>query len=79
MIENNTRLEIEEIKDMTKKALEGFKTEKTEELENKLRFLTVKNRYVRNLSDYEEKKKNDKKNIKEIEKVKTGAKRIKKI
>ena len=45
---------------MTEKVLEGFKTEKTEELENKLRFLTVKNRYVRNLSDYEEKKKQKK-------------------
>ena len=37
-IENNTRLQIEEIKGMTRKALEEFKTEKTDKLENKLRF-----------------------------------------
>ena len=50
---------------MTKKALEEFKTEKAEELERKLRFLTVINRSFRKLSGYEEEKeagKNKKKN-----------------
>ena len=41
-IENNTRSEGEEKKDMTRKALEEFKIEKTEEAERKLRFLTIK-------------------------------------
>ena len=35
--ENNARLEIWEIKDMIRKALEKFQIEKTEELERKLR------------------------------------------
>ena len=35
--ENNARLEIWEIKDMIRKALEKFQLEKTEELERKLR------------------------------------------
>ena len=34
---NNARLEIWEIKDMIRKALEKFQIEKTEELERKLR------------------------------------------
>ena len=52
---------------MMRKVLEKFRTEKAEELERKLWFLTWKNRSLRNLSDYEEekeakkKKKNDKK------------------
>ena len=35
--ENNARLEIWEMKDMIRKALEKFQIEKTEELERKLR------------------------------------------
>ena len=37
-----------------KKILEEFKTEKTEELEWELKFLTTKCRFLKNLSDYEE-------------------------
>ena len=45
--ENNARFEIEEIKDMTRKALKEFRIEKTEELERKIRFLSVINRSFR--------------------------------
>ena len=66
---------------MTRKALEKFKIEKTEELERKLRFLTVINRSFRKLSDYEEEKdvrKITRKTMKEIEDFKVEIKRIKK-
>ena len=36
--------------------MEEFRTEKTEELEWQLKFLTIKNRSFKNLSDYEEEK-----------------------
>ena len=52
---------------MMRKVLEKFRTEKAEELERKLWFLTWKNRSLRNLSDYEEEKeaKKKKKKLKE--------------
>ena len=56
-INSNERLEIEKIKDMTRKALEEFRIEKTEEVERKLRFLTLTNRSFRIPSNYNEKKK----------------------
>lgn len=54
-INNNEKLKIEKIKGITRKALKVFKTEQTEELERKLRFLAVKNRSFRNLSEEEKK------------------------
>ena len=80
-LENSVRLEIEKIKDIVRKDLKEFKTEKAEDLENELRFLTVKNRSFRKLRDYEEEKearKIIKKNMKDIEEFKTEAKRIQK-
>ena len=47
-INNNKRLEIEKTEGMTRKVLE--------ELEWELKYLTIKNRSFRNLSDYEEEK-----------------------
>ena len=44
---------------MTRKALEEFRIEKTEEVERKLRFLTLTNRSFRIPSDYNEKKKQE--------------------
>ena len=55
-LENNERLEIEKIRDTAQKELQEFKTEKEEDLDNELRFLTVKNKSFRNLSEYEEEK-----------------------
>ena len=43
----NERLEGEKTKGMIKKLLEEFKTEKTEELESKLKFLTIKCRFFK--------------------------------
>ena len=80
-LENSVRLEIEKIKVIARKDLKEFKTEKAEDLENELRFLTVKNRSFRKLRDYEEEKearKIIKKNMKDIEEFKTEAKRIQK-
>ena len=54
-INNNEKLKIEKIKGITRKALKIFKIEQTEELERKLRFLAVKNRSFRNLSEEEKK------------------------
>lgn len=54
-INNNEKLKIEKIKGRTRKALKVFKIEQTEELERKLRFLAVKNRSFRNLSEEEKK------------------------
>ena len=44
-INNNERLEIKKTKSMIRTVLEEFKTEKTEELGWKLKFLTVKCRF----------------------------------
>ena len=66
---------------MTRKALEEFKTENTEEVERKLRVLTVKIRSYRKWSDDEGEKdarKMTRKTMKEIEGFKTEIKRIKK-
>ena len=54
-INNNEKLKIEKIKGITRKALKVFKIEQTEEWERKLRFLAVKNRSFRNLSEEEKK------------------------
>ena len=54
-INNNEKLKIEKIKGITRKALKVFKIEQTKELERKLRFLAVKNRSFRNLSEEEKK------------------------
>lgn len=54
-INNNEKLKIEKIKGITRKTLKVFKIEQTEELERKLRFLAVKNRSFRNLSEEEKK------------------------
>ena len=59
---------------MIKKLLEDFRTGKIEELEQKLRSLALKNRFFRNLSDYEEEKeakKATRKVMEEIEKFET--------
>ena len=55
-IENNVELEIEEMKDITSNPLEVLEIEKTEELERKLRFLTVTNKFFRKLVDHEKEK-----------------------
>ena len=68
-IENNVRLEIEEIKDIISNPLEELEIEKTEELERKLRFLTVTNKSFRKLVDHEKEKEERKittKSMKEI-------------
>ena len=54
---NNERLKIEKTEDVIKKVLEEFKTKNTEELQWNLRFLTLKYRFFKSLSDYEEKRK----------------------
>ena len=59
---------------MIKKLLEDFRTGKIEELEQKLRSLALKNRFFRNLSDYEEEKeakKATRKVMEEIDKFET--------
>ena len=56
-INNNKRLEIQKTKGIVKKVLENLKTEKTEELEWNLKFLTLKRRFFKYLSDYEEERK----------------------
>ena len=59
---------------MIKKLLEDFRTGKIEELEQKLRSLMLKNRFFRNLSDYEEEKeakKATRKVMEEIDKFET--------
>ena len=59
---------------MTKKVLREFKTEKTEELEWELRFLTLTDRSFKKLSNYEEEKearKETRKCMKEIERFET--------
>ena len=66
-INSNERLEIEKLKDMTRKALEEFRIEKTEEVERKLRFLTLTNRSFRIPSNYNEKKRSNKHNKKAYE------------
>ena len=55
---------------MIRKLLEGFRTEETEESEQELRFLTIKTRSSRNLSNYEEAKKVARKVMEETDKFK---------
>ena len=67
---------------MIRKVLEEFWAEKTEELERELRFLTIKNRSFRNLSDYEEEKeikKATRKAMQEIDKFETKIKNIREL
>lgn len=67
---------------MTKKVLREFKTEKTEELEWELRFLTLTDRSFKKLSNYEEEKearKETRKCMKEIERFETKIKNIKEL
>lgn len=52
-INNNERLEIEKAEGIIKKVSEESRTKEREYLEWKLRFLTVKCRFLKNLSDYE--------------------------
>ena len=52
-INNNERLEIEKAEGIIKKVSEESRTKERENLEWKLRFLTVKCRFLKNLSDYE--------------------------
>lgn len=75
-------MEIKETEDMTKKVLREFKTEKTEELEWELRFLTLTDRSFKKLSNYEEEKearKETRKCMKEIERFETKIKNIKEL
>ena len=55
---NNSLINLEIMREEIEKINnnERLKTEKTEELECKLRFLTIKSRSFRNLSDYDENK-----------------------
>ena len=67
---------------MIRKVLEEFWAEKTEELERELRFLTIKNRSFRNLSDYKEEKeikKATRKAMQEIDKFETKIKNIREL
>ena len=52
---------------MTRKALEEFRIEKTEEVERKLRFLTLTNRSFRIPSNYNEERRSKKHNKKAYE------------
>lgn len=75
-------MEIKETEDVTKKVLREFKTEKTEELEWELRFLTLTDRSFKKLSNYEEEKearKETRKCMKEIERFETKIKNIKEL
>ena len=62
-----------------KKILEEFKTEKTEELEWELKFLTTKCRFLKNLSDYEEERQAGEIIGKIVEEIDIFEKKIKKI
>lgn len=67
---------------MTKKVLREFKTEKTEELEWELRFLTLTDRSFKKISNYEEEKearKETRRCMKEIERFETKIKNIKEL
>ena len=62
---------------MTRKAMEEFKIQKIEELERKMRSVTLINRSFRKLSDYEEEKdarKITRKSMDEMEDFKTEIK-----
>lgn len=75
-------MEIKETEDMTKKVLREFKTEKTEELEWELRFLTLTDRSFKKISNYEEEKearKETRRCMKEIERFETKIKNIKEL
>ena len=66
---------------MRRKAMEEFKIQKIEELERKMRSVTLINRSFRKLSDYEEEKdarKITRKSMEEMEDFKTEIKRIEK-
>ena len=65
---------------MIRKVLEEFKTEKAEELEWKLRFLTLINRSFKKLSEYEEEKnarEMTRKSMEELDRFETKIKGIK--
>ena len=65
---------------MIRKVLEEFKTEKAEELEWKLRFLTLLNRSFKKLSEYEEEKnarEMTRKSMEELDRFETKIKGIK--
>ena len=67
---------------MSRKELKTFKIERAEDLENELKFLTVKKRSFRNLSDNEEEneaRKIIKENMKEKEDFKTELNNRKKL
>ena len=58
--------------------MKEFKTKKPEEFERKFKFLTLKNRYFKEISDYEEKekksKRNSQKNMKDLDNLKYKSK-----
>ena len=78
-INNNERLKIEKTEGIIKKVLKEFKTEKTEELEWKLKFLTLKYRFFKYLSDYEEERKAREMTRKIMEEIDIFGTKIKKI
>ena len=67
------------IKNIAIKALKELKTKKPEEFERKFKFLTLKNRYFKEISDYEQKEKKvreiARKNMKELDNLKYKSKR----
>ena len=67
------------IKNIAIKALKELKTKKPEEFEEKFKFLTLKNWYFKEISDYEQKEKNvreiARKNMKELDNLKYKSKR----
>ena len=68
---NNSLINLEIMREEIEKINnnERLKTEKTEELECKLRFLTINSRSFRNLSDYDENKEAKKATRKVMEKI----------
>ena len=81
-VNNNERLKKEKPEGMIRKVSAEYRTKKTEELEWELRFLTIKNRYSRNLSDYEEEKeakKSTRKVMEEMDKFETKIKNIREL
>ena len=67
------------IKNIALKALKELKTKKPEEFERKFKFLTLKNWYFKEISDYEQKEKKvreiARKNMKELDNLKYKSKR----
>ena len=78
-INNNKRLGIKKAKAIIKKVLEEFKTEKAEELEWNLKFLTLKCRFFKCLNDYEEERKAREMTRKIMEEINIFETKIKKI